>query len=142
MHEKKIQNLMKLNPYERYDYFIRHVSDSENLAILTNRDGQLITSIDHVGENIVHLWSDVELADYCMFQEQRKSGAVPKLISVETLFMKLVPDMQGDGIDNFGIFFKSDREGLVVSGKKLKNDLVAESIHTLGVTFDFLNEEL
>ena len=47
MHPKEIENILKLNPFDRYQYFIRKIADWETAYTLIFPDGNYaISTID------------------------------------------------------------------------------------------------
>ena len=52
-------------------------------------------------------------------------GAKPQLISLDSFVENCIPDMIADNV-YFGIFYNSEREGVIVDGKNLKNAIEQE----------------
>jgi len=67
MHAKEFENIISLEPIERYNYFIKKIADSEKLYTLLDENGDYITSeID--GNMLFPLWSAVNFAETCKTQ--------------------------------------------------------------------------
>lgn len=67
MHPKEFENIISLEPIERYNYFIKKIADSEKLYTLLDENGNYITSeID--GNMLFPLWSAVNFAETCKTQ--------------------------------------------------------------------------
>lgn len=68
MHPKKIENILKLNPFERYQYFIRKIADWEKTYTLVFPNGDhAISTIDD--KTLFPLWSEIEFAEICRIDD-------------------------------------------------------------------------
>ena len=70
-----------------------------------------------VTEDTVY-WND-------LFEEHKKLGAKPQAINLEAFIQKCIPDMISGSV-YFGAFYDGNRQGLVVTGDKLRWDLIEE----------------
>ncbi|WP_286477407.1 DUF2750 domain-containing protein [Empedobacter falsenii] len=62
MHPKEIENILKLNTFDRYQYFIRKIADWEIAYILIFPDGNYaISTIDD--KKLFPIWSAKEFAE-------------------------------------------------------------------------------
>ena len=124
MHPKKIENLLMLNANERYDYFIREVAGFENIWVIGTNDGYIIFR-DKEGDEILPIWPHDELAVRCTFKEHKEMGANPESIPLGSFLNSCIPDMVNNRV-LFGVFYNDKREGIVVEGEKLLDDLKKE----------------
>ena len=125
MHQKQIENLLKQSPAQRYEYFVRHCADFEQVWGLAVGYDNWIIFKDNDGDEIFPLWPHPELAEKCCFEEHKQMGAKPQAIGLESFIKNCIPDVVSNGVI-FGIFYDQLRVGLSVHGEKLKADLEAE----------------
>lgn len=56
LHKKEIENVSKLKPLDRYNYFIRKIADFEELWTIVDKNGDI--ALSKVDDNIlVSIWS-------------------------------------------------------------------------------------
>ena len=125
MHENKILNLLSLSTEDRYTYFIRHCADFEQVWGLVVGEDNWVIFKDNEGDKIFPLWPHIELAELYCFEKHKKLGAKPQAINLEAFIQKCIPDMISGGV-YFGAFYDGNRQGLVVTGDKLRWDLIEE----------------
>ncbi|NNE22976.1 MAG: DUF2750 domain-containing protein [Rhizobiales bacterium] len=125
MHEKQIENLLKLSAQERLDYFVRHCADFEIVWRLVIGEDNWVIFKDHEGDEVFPLWPHKDLAEVCCFDEHKQMGAKPQAITLTPFFEKCVPDMQSRNI-YFGVFYDKGRKGLAVTPEELKRALQDE----------------
>lgn len=125
MHERQIDNLLKLSPEQRYEYFVRYCADFEQVWGLAVDEDNWVIFKDADGDDIFPLWSHPDLAEACCFKEHKQMGAKPQAIGLESFIKNCIPDMVSDGV-KFGIFYDKSREGLMLEGNVLKAALEEE----------------
>lgn len=59
--EKEIENVSKLEPFQRYEYFIKRVADSEKLYSLKNEENWAIAEVDQY--KLFSLWPARQFAE-------------------------------------------------------------------------------
>lgn len=123
MHQKQIENLTKLSDKDRLDYFIRYVSDFEEIWGLSVGQDNWIIFKDKEDDEIFPIWSHKDLAMQCMFDEHKKMGAKPQSMSIYTFIEQCIPDLNDV---KFGIFYNQKRTAYVLDGKTLKTELLEE----------------
>lgn len=64
MNPKEIENVISLEPFERYKYFIKKVADWEVFFTLLNDEGQYVLS-ELDGYRLFPVWSAKEYAELC-----------------------------------------------------------------------------
>ena len=68
MHQKELENVFKLEPRKRYEYFIKKVADFEEVWGLRQGDGWASTGDENAREYIA-FWPKKEFADLCAKEE-------------------------------------------------------------------------
>ena len=129
MHEKQIVNLLKQSVEQRYEYFIRYCSDFEQVWGLVVEEDNWVIFKDNDGNEIFPLWPHHDLAEKCCFHEHKEMGAIPQAINLDSFINNCIPDMNNEGVV-FGIFYDEFREGMIVDGNLLKEDILNETEST------------
>jgi hypothetical protein len=120
IHAKKIENVLKLNSLDRYDYFIRKVADLEVVWGLF-KDGWAMVSVDD--QQGIPFWPEAEFAALCASGEW--AGFHAKEISVEDFIKKWLPGMNSDK-RIASIFPTPDGKPSIVDPKVLQQHLSDE----------------
>ncbi|MEN5236382.1 DUF2750 domain-containing protein [Pseudomonas sichuanensis] len=120
MHEKKINNISAMKAEDRFDYFVRKVSDFEVVWGLRDQ-GWATSGLD--GREVVPFWPEEDFARLCAVDEW--SGFSPCQISVGDFLEKWLPGMQGDN-RLCQIFPVRDDVGFVINPAELESALRAE----------------
>ncbi len=121
MHPKEIENILKLTPFERYQYFIRKIADWEIAYSLIFLDGNYaISTIDD--KKIFPIWSAKEFAELSKTNGWESCNIIELTFDdfEETLF---------DYIDENNLLlnvFPIDKTGFVVSLEEFAKDLKEE----------------
>lgn len=118
---KQIEAVISLSGDKRYEYFIKIVSDWEEVWGLYY-DGWALSETD-TGEVVFPLWPAKEYAELCANREWSEYGAVS--FPLESLIDELLPSLQIDSIQPC-IFSTDKNEGVVVSTTQLLQDLEQE----------------
>ncbi|TGN30027.1 DUF2750 domain-containing protein [Empedobacter tilapiae] len=121
MHPKEIENILKLTPFERYQYFIRKIADREiaYTFIFSNGD-YAISTIDD--KKLLPIWSAKE------FAELSKTDGWENCIIIELTFDDFEETLF-DYIDENNLLlnvFPTDKTGFVVSLEEFARDLKDE----------------
>ena len=127
VHHKKFENLLKLAPNERTDYFIREVVNFEEVWTIVDRKGDFILINEKdVKTDIFLVWTHQEFAEFCMFAEQRKQGGIPFKIELDIFINQVLLDLESNSID-VGVFFDENRCGVSMKPLFLK-DLIQDGL--------------
>lgn len=114
MHQKKIENLLKLSGKERYLYFVRKVTDFEELWGLF-ADGWAMTANDD-GKKAIPFWPEKELSNLCTKGEWENYSS--KQIKLENFISRWLPGMEKDGV-SVAIFPTPENKGVIIQPKEL-----------------------
>lgn len=121
MHLKKIENILSQTAKERYEYFIRKVSDFEQVWGLYN-DGWA-TAGNNEGQKGISFWPEAEFAELCA--TDKWSNYEVKEIKLDVYLRKWLVGMHKDGIDAI-IFSTPNDKGVFVKPDKLLKDINEE----------------
>ncbi len=111
-------DLLELSRQDRFKYLVRNSADSQRVWGLKTDENWLIFR-DEDGDEIFPVWPHEALADKCCFAEHKALGAKPHAITVDSFVNACIPDMLESSV-GFGVFYDSNRKGLVVDGRDLK----------------------
>jgi hypothetical protein len=117
---KHLESVIKLPGQNRYEYFIKKVSDWEKVWGLFS-DGWALTEDD--GKVAFPLWPAKEFAALCSKDEW--TGYEASSFSLDELLTELIPSLAKDNI-HLSIFYTPDDFGVVVDTSKLLNDIARE----------------
>ena len=121
MHPKEIENILKLTPFERYQYFIRKIADWEIAYSLIFLDGDYaVSTIDD--KKLFPIWSAKE------FAELSKTDGWESCNIIELTFDDFELTLF-DYIDENNLLlnvFPIDKTGFVVSLEEFARDLKDE----------------
>ncbi len=114
MHDKKIANVLSMSPEERLGYFVRKVSDFEEVWGLFD-DGWTTSETDD-GAKVISFWPEQAFADKCAVEQW--SSYLPKVISLSDFIEKWLPGMEKDGV-LMGIFQTPENKAVVLAPSEL-----------------------
>jgi hypothetical protein len=120
IHSKKIENILKLDLRDRYEYFVRKVADFEILWGLYE-EGWVVG--DSQGTTALPVWPEKEFAAICAAREW--AGSIPKEIPLADFLQKWLPGMASDGRHCWVFPSLTDR-GYLIDPMVLKKDLEGE----------------
>ncbi|WP_419868700.1 DUF2750 domain-containing protein [Chryseobacterium sp. CT-SW4] len=118
---KKIENILKMNDDERYDYFIRKVADFEEIWGLSD-DGWALLG-DNNENRVLPLWPEKEFAELCAVDQWKDYK--PELIELDNFLEKWIPGMTNDKT-LVNIFSTPNAKGIVITPNDLLSDLQEE----------------
>jgi hypothetical protein len=121
MHPKEIENILKLNPFERYQYFIRKIADYEIAYTLIFPNGNYaISTIDD--KELFPIWSAKEFTELCKTDGWKDCKIVE--LSFED-FEETIFDLidENDFLINV---FPIEKTGFVVNLEEFSRDLNEE----------------
>lgn len=115
MHKKKIENIFRLPSKERFSYFVRKVTDFEEVWGLS--DGTEWALLDDSNDNqLFPVWPEKDFAEICA--NGVWENYVPKSIPLEDFLSKLSPKLTSEEI-SYAVFLTTDNKGIVISPKEL-----------------------
>lgn len=122
LHKREIENISKLEPYERYTYFIRKVADFEELWTITDKKGDLILSI--IDDNkLVSFWTNEAFITGNLKGDFEK--CIPFKMSLDDFEEKIIPLI----LENkylLNIFSLNGKSGFIVDINEFVRDLNEE----------------
>ncbi|AZA55461.1 DUF2750 domain-containing protein [Chryseobacterium sp. G0201] len=119
MNQKEIENVVSLEPIERYKYFIKKVADWETFFTLLDEDGEYVLSeLDDY--KLLPLWSAKEYAELCKIGGWEKYTI--KELSLDDLEDEIIDFItENDCLIN--VFPIYDKTGFVVNLQEFTRDL-------------------
>jgi len=121
MHSKKIENILRLESEDRYEYSIREIVKLEEIWVVAVPEN-IVTIVDRNGQETLPVWPHKEVAEICVLEEMKHSDWYLKSIDLSVFLDKCIPDMKKSGID-FGVFYNEKRKCLSVDSHRLEADL-------------------
>lgn len=121
MHQKKIENILKMPGDERLQYFVRKVSDFEEVWGLFD-DGWAMTA-DTEGRKAIPLWPEKDFSDLCAEGVWENYNSKP--IELDRFVSKWLPGMEKDGVLT-AIFPTPKNKGVIIQPKDLLTTLEEE----------------
>lgn len=94
LNQKKIDNINKMSPLERYEYFLRKISDFEEVWGLKGATGWLTVKDADTDRLGMPVWPEKDFALNSATGEW--SNAVPEKISLDVFLEKWLPGLAGD----------------------------------------------
>lgn len=122
LHPKEIEAVSKLEPFSRYQYFIKKIADAESMVTLVTNDGEYLLSIVE-GKKLFPLWTLNEFAENCMIEGWSNSSV--KVISLDT-FQNELTDFISRNNYLLNIFPVGNTTGFVVNLDEFNKDLSEE----------------
>ena len=105
MNNSRIKNIVNLSAAERYGYFIRKVSDFEEVWGLKDKEGWAL-----MGNNeqvLFPVWSEKEFAELCKWDNYQ-----PNSIPLDDFIEKLLPKLEKDNV-MLAVFPLSKGKGII-----------------------------
>jgi hypothetical protein len=122
MNRKEIENVLSLEPFERYKYFLKKVADSEKVYTLESKEGDWATST--VKEYILFpVWSANEFALGCAIDEWGEFNPIET--NIRDFIRISLPEIEGDGF-LLNVFPAGKRTGFVVKPDEFIRDISEE----------------
>ncbi len=121
MHQKQIENLLKKSGKDRFLYFVRKVTDFEEVwGLFAN--GWAMTADDD-GRKAIPFWPDKDLSSLC--REGAWENYNSKQIELNKFISKWLPGMEKDGV-LAAIFPTPKDKGVIIQPKELIDSLEEE----------------
>ncbi|GBC59404.1 hypothetical protein DENIS_0343 [Desulfonema ishimotonii] len=121
MHQKKIENLLKMSGKERFLYFVRKVADFEEVWGLF-ADGWAMTA-DNEGRKAIPFWPEKDFSNLCAEGAWKNYNS--KQIKLDKFMSKWLPGMEKDGV-LVAIFPTPKNKGVIIQPKELSASLEEE----------------
>jgi len=122
MHQKEIENVSNLEPFERYEYFIKKIADFEVLFSLKSSEGNFAIS-ETDDKYMLPLWSHEE------FAKQNLNAGWESFQVYEISLEELETDIFSFISENnylINVFPLNNKTGFVVNLEEFKRDLEEE----------------
>ncbi|WP_373550639.1 DUF2750 domain-containing protein [Haliscomenobacter sp.] len=119
---QELLSVSKLQPFERYQYFLKRVADFEVMYTLEDNHSNL--ALAEVGTvKIISFWSAPEYAIACAIDEWNDYKV--REISLNDFESMVVPEIQDKGL-LINIFSIPDKTGFIVDVNEFNRDLDGE----------------
>ncbi|MEB4759083.1 DUF2750 domain-containing protein [Chryseobacterium indologenes] len=122
MNQKEIDNVILLEPSERYKYVIKKIADWEVFYTLVDKEGGYVLS-EIEGKTLFPIWSAEEFAKLCMISGWQDTRI--KKLDLDDLENEII-DFIADSNYLINVFPVYDRTGFVVSLTEFSKDLSEE----------------
>lgn len=122
MNKKEIENVVSLEPFERYNYFIKKIADWEVFYTLVNNNKEYVLS-ELDGKKLFPVWSAEEFAKLCMIDGWE--GTHIKKLNLDDLENEII-DLIADSNYLINVFPVYDKTGFVVTLDEFAKDLNEE----------------
>ncbi|WP_353151448.1 DUF2750 domain-containing protein [Chryseobacterium sp.] len=122
MHSKEIENILKLEPFKRYEYFIKKAADFEQLWTIVDEEGDYaISEIDEF--SLISFWPNEEFV--ALDLEQGWEGCRSLRITLDDLRDDIFDIITSENY-LINVFPINGRSGFVVNLEEFKRDLNEE----------------
>ncbi|MCJ7933149.1 MAG: DUF2750 domain-containing protein [Chryseobacterium sp.] len=122
MNQKEIENVISLEPFDRYKYFVKKIADLEVFYSLVDTNENYVLS-DLDGNRLMPLWSDKEFAELCKVSGWEDYNI--KELDLDDLENQII-DFIVDEECLINVFPVYDRTGFVVNLQEFTRDLNEE----------------
>lgn len=122
MNNREFEEVSKLEPFNRYQYFIKKIADYEELWTIIDIKGEYaLCDID--AYTLISLWPNKEFIESNLIEAW--SMCKPLKLSLDSLYSHLYPIITKESF-LFNIFPVNGKAGFIVSLEELDNDLSEE----------------
>lgn len=119
--QKQIDSILALPASQRYKYFIKTISDWQEVWGLY-KEGWALAATE-CGNTVFPLWPNKEFAEICAKNEW--NGFIPKKFTIDELLDELLPNLKNDNVLP-GIFYTPANKGVTPLIDELINDISLE----------------
>jgi hypothetical protein len=119
MNPKEKENILKLNPFERYQYFIKKIADFEELWTIVDENGDYAIS-EVEGKNLISFWTIEEFIESNLGDGWE--NCKPIRLDLDDLEEDLFNLIASEGY-LINVFPINGRSGFIVSLAEFKRDL-------------------
>lgn len=117
--DKEVEAILKLEPYDRYQYFIKRVADSEQMfTIVDNEDNWALADVQ--GKEVFSVWSAPDFA--VLFAIGDWESFSVKEITIEQLEDDIIDEIENNGY-LINVFPIIGRSGFVVDIIEFAKDI-------------------
>lgn len=120
--DEEFTAVLKLKEINRYEYFIKKVSDWEELWSLSNNEGWVLAS-DNQGRYFIPVWPHHRYAQACA--QGVWEDCQPKSIELDSWLERWIPGMMNDH-RIISVFPTPNNKGYLVEPDKMEVDLMTE----------------
>ncbi|MGV2450274.1 UNVERIFIED_CONTAM: DUF2750 domain-containing protein [Ralstonia mannitolilytica] len=119
---KKVENILKLEPFKRYEYFIKKIADFEQLWTIIDQGGNyVISEIDEF--SFISFWPDEEFV--ALYLEKDWEDCKPIKLTLDDLKEDVFEIINTENY-LINVFPVNGRSGFVVSLEEFDRDLQDE----------------
>lgn len=118
MGNNRINNIINLSAAGRYDYFIRKVSDFEEVWGLKDKDGWALMGNNE--QELFPIWSEKEFAELCKWDNYQ-----PTPIPLNDFIEKLLSKLEKDNV-MLAVFPLAKGKGIICKAQDIKSDIEQE----------------
>lgn len=115
MNIKKIENIFRLPSKERFSYFVRKVTDFEEVWGLSDGSEWALLG-DNNNNELFPVWPEKDFAEICATGPW--NNYVPKLIKLDDFISKLSAKLKSEKI-NYAVFLTTENKGIIISPTEL-----------------------
>ncbi|WP_257265505.1 DUF2750 domain-containing protein [Endozoicomonas sp. ONNA2] len=122
LNDKQFESIVQLADHERYDYFLKKVTEWEEIWSLYSPEGWVeLSSSD--GEECLPIWPHPDFAGAWAVADW--SDCQPKAINLEVWLERWTPGLERDNT-MLAVFPVNEEEGLVVTPSELQEAILGE----------------
>ncbi|TZG00041.1 DUF2750 domain-containing protein (plasmid) [Chryseobacterium panacisoli] len=122
MHSKEIENILRLEPIKRYEYFIKKAADFEQLWTIIDQDGDyVISEIDEF--NLISFWPAEEFVT--LYLERGWDDCKPIKLTLDDLKENIFDIINSENY-LINVFPVNGKSGFVVNLEEFNRDLQEE----------------
>lgn len=120
--EKEVDSVSALEPFKRYQYFVKRVSDSEKMYSLQSQEANWAIS-EVEGHKLFPLWSAKEFAELCLIDGWE--GYTIKEISLDDFEDEIISIIEAENY-LLNVFSVGPKTGFVITLDEFIRDLSEE----------------
>lgn len=117
--DKEVDAILKLKPFDRYQYFIKRVADSEQMYTLVDKDDNWALA-DVEGKDVFSVWSVPEFALPCASGKWENFSV--KEITIEQFEDDIIDEIDKNGY-LINVFPIKGKSGFIVDINEFAKDL-------------------
>lgn len=120
--KNQLESVIKLDPFKRYQYFIKRIADSEKIFVLKDKHGALALS-EIEGNILLPLWSNSEYVEICKVEDWKDYKIVE--IKFNVLQNEIFPLIEKENY-LINVFPLQNVTGFIVNLEEFTRDLQQE----------------
>jgi hypothetical protein len=120
--QKEMENIIRLEPVDRYCHFLKRVADTKKMYSLCNRDAEFVQSNvqNHI---LIPLWPFEEYADMCRTHDWKDSVITEISLSI---FESKIASIVRENSFLLNVFPVNFKTGFVVNLNEFNRDIADE----------------